>query len=92
MLLHYYPLTTQERAEVRAARVSLVVGLMSLLPRRAYRATVSWLLTLSATAKVAHRHIAMVSIVLNLLGQVIYTYISSRVVHDDCNLRKDSQR
>ncbi|KAG7306251.1 hypothetical protein JYU34_008851 [Plutella xylostella] len=56
-----------ERAEVRAARVSLVVGLMSLLPRRAYRATVSWLLTLSATAKVAHRHIAM-EILANLLN------------------------
>ncbi|KAM3964157.1 condensin-2 complex subunit D3 [Aphomia sociella] len=54
-----YTLDGLERAEVRAARVSLVIGLMSLLPRKTYRTIVKWLIKLSTTAKVSHRHIAM---------------------------------
>ncbi|XP_060803815.1 condensin-2 complex subunit D3 [Amyelois transitella] len=54
-----YTLDGLERAEVRAARVSLVFGLMSLLPKKSYRKTVKWLLTLSTTSKVSHRQIAM---------------------------------
>lgn len=51
----------QERQEVRNARVSLVTGLMTLLPRQSYRKTVRWLLKLSTTSRVAHRQIAVVS-------------------------------
>jgi hypothetical protein len=47
---------------VRTARVSLVVGLMSLLPHKTYRVTVNWLLKLSTTAKIPHRQIALVCI------------------------------
>ncbi|KAL0880882.1 hypothetical protein ABMA27_002063 [Loxostege sticticalis] len=54
-----YTLDGLERAEVRAPRVSLVVGLMSLLPRKSYRNIVKWLLKLSTTSKVSHRQIAM---------------------------------
>ncbi|XP_028174411.1 uncharacterized protein LOC114363018 [Ostrinia furnacalis] len=54
-----YTLDGLERAEVRAARVSLVVGLMSLLPRKSYRNIVKWLLKLSTTSKISHRQIAM---------------------------------
>lgn len=48
-----------ERYDVRNARVSLVSGLMSLLPRKSYRKTVKWLLKLSTTSKVPHRQIAI---------------------------------
>ncbi|XP_069356527.1 condensin-2 complex subunit D3-L isoform X2 [Maniola hyperantus] len=48
-----------EKAEVRTARVSLVVGLMSLLPKKSYKKIVKWLLTLSTTAKITHRQIAL---------------------------------
>ncbi|XP_039751087.1 condensin-2 complex subunit D3-like isoform X2 [Pararge aegeria] len=48
-----------EKAEVRTARVSLVVGLMSLLPHKSYKKIVKWLLTLSTTAKITHRQIAL---------------------------------
>ncbi|XP_052739569.1 condensin-2 complex subunit D3 [Bicyclus anynana] len=48
-----------EKAEVRSARVSLVVGLMSLLPNKSYKKIVKWLMTLSTTAKVSHRQIAL---------------------------------
>ncbi|CAH0714397.1 unnamed protein product, partial [Brenthis ino] len=48
-----------ERAEVRSARVSLVVGLMSMLTGKTYKKFVKWLLKLSATAKVSHRQIAL---------------------------------
>ncbi|XP_052756211.1 condensin-2 complex subunit D3-like isoform X2 [Galleria mellonella] len=54
-----YTLDGLERAEVRSARVSLVIGLMSLLPQKSYRNIVKWLIKLSTTAKVSHRHIAM---------------------------------
>ncbi|XP_072938670.1 condensin-2 complex subunit D3-like [Epargyreus clarus] len=54
-----YTLDGLERAEVRTARVSLVMGLMSLLPRKAYRKFVKWLLKLSTTSKVSHRQIAL---------------------------------
>ncbi|CAH2108291.1 unnamed protein product [Euphydryas editha] len=54
-----YTLDGLERAEVRLARVSLVVGLMSLLPRKSYRSFVKWLLKLSTTAKVSHRQVAL---------------------------------
>ncbi|XP_045447680.1 uncharacterized protein LOC123656001 [Melitaea cinxia] len=54
-----YTLDGLERAEVRFARVSLVVGLMSLLPHKSYRNFVNWLLKLSTTAKVSHRLIAL---------------------------------
>ncbi|KAJ0175566.1 hypothetical protein K1T71_008725 [Dendrolimus kikuchii] len=54
-----YTLDGLERAEVRAARVSLVIGLMSLLPRKSYRKIVKWLLKLTATSKIPHRQIAM---------------------------------
>ncbi|CAB3223489.1 unnamed protein product [Arctia plantaginis] len=56
-----------ERQEVRNARVSLVSGLMSLLPRQSYRKTVRWLLKLSTTSRVAHRQIA-VEMLANLLS------------------------
>lgn len=52
----------QERAEVRTARVSLVFGLMSMLPRKTYRNFIKWLLKLTTTAKVVHRQIGMVII------------------------------
>ncbi|XP_063384989.1 uncharacterized protein LOC134671147 [Cydia fagiglandana] len=55
-----------ERAEVRSARVSLVIGLMSILPQKSYRFIVRWILKLSNTAKVSHRHIA-----LELIGQLL---------------------
>ncbi|XP_047530074.1 condensin-2 complex subunit D3-like isoform X2 [Vanessa atalanta] len=54
-----YTLDGLEKAEVRSARVSLVVGLMSLLPRKSYGNYVKWLLKLSTTAKVPHRQIAL---------------------------------
>ncbi|XP_053612287.1 condensin-2 complex subunit D3-like [Plodia interpunctella] len=54
-----YTLDGLERAEVRSARVSLVFGLMSLLPKKSYKKIVKWLLTLSTTSKVSHRQIAM---------------------------------
>ncbi|XP_050346947.1 condensin-2 complex subunit D3-like [Nymphalis io] len=54
-----YTLDGLEKAEVRSARVSLVVGLMSLLPRKSYGNFVKWLLKLSTTAKVPHRQIAL---------------------------------
>ncbi|CAG9785694.1 unnamed protein product [Diatraea saccharalis] len=54
-----YTLDGLERAEVRSARVSLVVGLMSLLPHKSYRSTVKWLLKLSTTSKISHRQIAL---------------------------------
>lgn len=57
----YTCLYFQERAEVRTARVSLVIGLMSLLPRKAYRKFVKWLIKLSTTSKVSHRQISLVS-------------------------------
>ncbi|XP_063534231.1 uncharacterized protein LOC134744376 [Cydia strobilella] len=55
-----------ERAEVRSARVSLVIGLMSILPQKSYRFIVRWILKLSNTTKVSHRHIA-----LELIGQLL---------------------
>lgn len=45
---------------MRSARVSLIVGLMSMLTGKTYKDFVKWLLTLSATAKVAHRQISLV--------------------------------
>ncbi|XP_047984801.1 LOW QUALITY PROTEIN: uncharacterized protein LOC125225234 [Leguminivora glycinivorella] len=48
-----------ERAEVRSARVSLVIGLMSILPQKSYRFIVRWILKLSNTARVSHRQIAL---------------------------------
>lgn len=48
---------------MRSARVSLIVGLMSMLTGKTYKNFVKWLLTLSATAKVAHRQIALVCFV-----------------------------
>lgn len=62
-----YTLEGLERAEVRNSRVSLIVGLMSLLPKKSHRKTVKWVLKLSTTSKVAHRHIAM-EILSNLLS------------------------
>ncbi|XP_063362383.1 uncharacterized protein LOC134651237 isoform X2 [Cydia amplana] len=55
-----------ERAEVRSARVSLVIGLMSILPQKSYRFIVRWILKLSNTAKVSHRQIS-----LELIGQLL---------------------
>ncbi|XP_075974745.1 condensin-2 complex subunit D3-like [Anticarsia gemmatalis] len=56
-----------ERSEVRNARVSLVSGLMSLLPPKAYRKIVKWVLQLSKTYKVPHRQIAL-ELMANLLS------------------------
>ncbi|CAG4948586.1 unnamed protein product [Colias eurytheme] len=54
-----YSLEGLEKAEVRQTRISLVAGLMSLLPKRSYCNIVKWLLKLSATSKILHRQIAM---------------------------------
>ncbi|CAG9578741.1 unnamed protein product [Danaus chrysippus] len=54
-----YTLDGLERAEVRTARVSLVVGLMSLLPTKSYKKIVTWLLKLSSTSKISHRQVAL---------------------------------
>ncbi|XP_061382352.1 condensin-2 complex subunit D3-like isoform X1 [Danaus plexippus] len=54
-----YTLDGLERAEVRTARVSLVVGLMSLLPTKSYKKMVTWLLKLSSTSKISHRQVAL---------------------------------
>ncbi|XP_059046345.1 condensin-2 complex subunit D3-like [Achroia grisella] len=54
-----YTLDGLERAEVRAARVSLIIGLMSLLPQKSYSNFVKWIIKLSTTSKVSHRQIAM---------------------------------
>ncbi|CAG4975499.1 unnamed protein product [Parnassius apollo] len=54
-----YTLDGLERAEIRTTRMSLVVGLMSLLPKKSYKDTIKWLLKLSTTAKVSHRQIAL---------------------------------
>ncbi|XP_045534582.1 condensin-2 complex subunit D3 [Papilio machaon] len=54
-----YTLDGLERAEVRTARMSLVLGLMSLLPKKSYKDFIKWILKLSATSKVSHRQIAV---------------------------------
>ncbi|KAI5642712.1 condensin-2 complex subunit D3 isoform X1 [Phthorimaea operculella] len=61
VLLEQLCLATEglERGEVRNARAQLVTGMMSMLPRKQYRAMVKWLLTLSTTAKIPHRQIAL---------------------------------
>ncbi|KPJ11236.1 Condensin-2 complex subunit D3 [Papilio machaon] len=54
-----YTLDGLERAEVRTARMSLVLGLMSLLPKKSYKDFIKWILKLSTTSKVSHRQIAV---------------------------------
>ncbi|CAK1540518.1 unnamed protein product [Leptosia nina] len=54
-----YALEGLEKAEVRQTRIQLVVGLMSLLPKKSYCNFIKWLLKLMTTTKVPHRQIAM---------------------------------
>ncbi|XP_068632402.1 condensin-2 complex subunit D3-L [Battus philenor] len=54
-----YTLDGMEKAEVRTSRMSLVVGLMSLLPKKSYKEVIKWILKLSTTSKVSHRQIAI---------------------------------
>ncbi|CAH2076405.1 unnamed protein product, partial [Iphiclides podalirius] len=61
-----YTLDGLERAEVRTARISLVLGLLILLPTKLYEDLIKWVLKLSTTSKISHRQVA-----LEILGKLL---------------------